>query len=95
MVQLSLKPPWWVRACVRVQAVKARLNALPSERSRAPPSTAGSAMLQTIKVPRNFAMIKGKLPPAQYATDFAAGLNMAAMAGGMSEPACLPAWELV
>lgn len=73
------------RIAMCLQAVKARMNCLPSENSRAPPATAGSAMLETIKVPRNFAMIKGKLPPAQYATDFAAGLNMAAMAGHMGE----------
>lgn len=36
---------------------------------QAPPSTASSVLLDTIKVPRNFQMIKNKLPPAQYNND--------------------------
>ncbi|GLC62909.1 hypothetical protein PLESTB_001958200 [Pleodorina starrii] len=60
-------------------AVASRLKLLPME-SRNPPPTAGSALVETIKVPRgNIAAIKNKLPPAQYATDM---LNMGAPGGG-------------
>eukprot|EP00201_Polytomella_parva_P011603 CAMPEP_0175073940 /NCGR_PEP_ID=MMETSP0052_2-20121109/20920_1 /TAXON_ID=51329 ORGANISM="Polytomella parva, Strain SAG 63-3" /NCGR_SAMPLE_ID=MMETSP0052_2 /ASSEMBLY_ACC=CAM_ASM_000194 /LENGTH=341 /DNA_ID=CAMNT_0016341963 /DNA_START=37 /DNA_END=1059 /DNA_ORIENTATION=+ len=51
-------------------AVASRLHEMsPIGGSNAPPSTAGSALIDTIKVPRNFALIKGKLPPAQYSTN--------------------------
>ncbi|GLI64257.1 hypothetical protein VaNZ11_007459 [Volvox africanus] len=60
-------------------AVASRLKLVPHE-SRNPPATAGSALVETIKVPRgNIAAIKNKLPPAQYATDM---LNMGANGPG-------------
>mmetsp|Transcript_19825 Transcript_19825/g.43138 ORF Transcript_19825/g.43138 Transcript_19825/m.43138 type:complete len:627 (+) Transcript_19825:361-2241(+) len=46
-----------------------RMHLLGAEVSKAPPSTAGSVLLDTIKVPRNFAMVKNKLPPAKYSSD--------------------------
>ncbi|GAX80415.1 hypothetical protein CEUSTIGMA_g7854.t1 [Chlamydomonas eustigma] len=52
------------------RAVQSRMHLLPNESgAKAPPSTAGSVLLDTIKVPRNFQMIKSKLPPAQYKSE--------------------------
>ncbi|KAJ9517846.1 hypothetical protein QJQ45_004112 [Haematococcus lacustris] len=53
-------------------AVMARMHLLPGGTAprTGPPSTAQSTLIDTIKVPRgNFAAIKSKLPPAQYASD--------------------------
>eukprot|EP00798_Chlamydomonas_sp_ICE-L_P008396 gene8396-18290_t len=57
---------------VASSAVMARQHLVPAAdmvpRS-VPPSSHGGGMLDTIKVPRNFQLIKGKLPAAQYASD--------------------------
>lgn len=50
--------------------ITSKMHLLSGEARQAPPSTAGSVLINTIKVPRgNFAAIKGKLPPANYASD--------------------------
>ncbi|KAF5837626.1 kinase-like domain-containing protein [Dunaliella salina] len=54
-------------------AVRSRMYLVPREGMQQPPrpaSNAGSALLDTIKVPRgNFAAVKKSLPPPNYATD--------------------------
>ncbi|KAG2431324.1 hypothetical protein HYH02_013452 [Chlamydomonas schloesseri] len=67
-------------------AVQSRVKLVPHE-SRHPPATAGSNLVETIKVPRgNIAAIKNKLPPAQYATDM---LNIGNGPGGHAQMATI------
>eukprot|EP00798_Chlamydomonas_sp_ICE-L_P011207 gene11207-18827_t len=54
-------------------AVQSRMHLLQEQDNMSarakPPSAASSGLLDTIKVPRNIQMIKGKLPPPVYETD--------------------------
>lgn len=73
MVAMCLEPNNEKRPTINqilaTATVASRLHLLPSELAHRPPSTAGSSLLDTIKVPKNLQLLKDKLPPALYPTD--------------------------